>query len=164
MSFKGPVGFARMTNLMMNVFIGIVLGATFLVVTNDLSSTPLSQLVANFLQAFVLSVCVGYALGDILPSMSLAQAACAKLNLKSGIASHLLMSLILDLINVSCILWVCMFINLFLTGGMGFVASVVVKLWPIALASGFVGIAATLKLAMTIASAASGFNPAVQGK
>lgn len=161
MSFKGEVGFARMTNLMMNVFIGIVLGMTFLFVTNDVAMTPAATLAISFAQAFVLSVCVGYAMGDIIPTLGIAQKVCDALGLQSGFMRHLVTSLILSLVNVTVILCLCMFINIVKEGGFGVVCQVVVQLWPIAIAAGFLGIACTLKLAMAIASRLSGFDPSM---
>ena len=118
MSFKGEVGFARMTNLMMNVFIGIVLGMTFLFVTNDVAMTPAATLAISFAQAFVLSVCVGYAMGDIVPTLGLAQRICGALGLKSGLLRHLVTCAVLDVVNVSIILCLCMFINIVKDGAL----------------------------------------------
>lgn len=162
MPYTGEIGFARMTNLMMNVFIGIVLGLTFLFVTNDVASTPPLDLAMSFVQAFVLSVCVGYAMGDMIPTLNIANKLCAKLGLKQGLVSHLLTSLVLDVVNVSVILCFCMFINIVKEGGFGMVCQVVASLWPIAMVAGFVGIACTLKLAMAIGARISGFRMPAQ--
>ena len=97
MPYKGEIGFARLTNLMMNVFIGLVLGLTFLFVANDVSTTSTQELAIGFLQAFVLSVCVGYAMGDIIPTLGIAQKVCDALGLQSGFMRHLVTSLILSL-------------------------------------------------------------------
>ena len=161
MPYKGEIGFVRLTNLMMNVFIGLVLGLTFLFVANDVSTTSTQELAIGFLQAFVLSVCVGYAMGDIIPTLGIAQKVCDALGLQSGFMRHLVTSLILSLVNVTVILCLCMFINIVKEGGFGVVCQVVVQLWPIAIAAGFLGIACTLKLAMAIASRLSGFDPSM---
>lgn len=162
MSFKGEVGFARMTNLMMNIFIGIVLGVTFLFVTNNVAMTPAATLAISFVQAFVLSVCVGYAMGDIIPTLGLAQRICGALGLKSGLLRHLVTCAVLDVVNVSIILCLCMFINIVKDGGIATAVAVIAQLWPIAMLAGFVGIACTLKAAMAIGSLVSGYRPGEQ--
>jgi len=158
MPSKGPIGFARITSLMMNVFIGIVLGIVLLVLTSDVSAMSPSDIARSFFQSLVMSVLVGYAVGDFVPSMQLAQLTARKLKAR-GFLRHLVVSFMLGLVNVSIILSICMFIVLVKDAGIIGVVMAVVSLWPCAVGSGIVAIVLFLPLSQRIASKVSGFTP-----
>lgn len=155
---KGPIGYARITSLMMNVFIGIVLGIVLLVLTSDVSAMPLCDITRSFSQSLVMSMLVGYAVGDFLPSMQLAQLAARKIRAR-GLLRHVTISTVLGLVNITAILSICMFIVLVKDAGIAGVAMAVVSLWPCAASSGIVAIVLFLPLSQRIAAKVSGFTP-----
>lgn len=155
---NGPIGYARITNFMMNVFIGIVLGIVLLALTSDLSSTSLQDIVRSFSQSLVMSVLVGYAVGDYLPTMQLAQALAEKMKVV-GVLRHVVIGFVLGLVNVTVILSVCMFTVLVKEVGIAGVAAAIVSLWPWAVGSGIVSIILFLPLSQRIAAKVSDFTP-----
>lgn len=159
MPYKGPIGFARITSLMMNIFIGLVLGALFLVLTHDLAAMSTDEIIRSFCQSLIMSVLVGYAAGDFLPTMSVANKIANALHAKSSLLRHFITSLTLAIINITVILTLCMLIALLAVMPLIGVVQVIISLWPPAVGIGFVAIFATLPVAQMVATRASGFNP-----
>lgn len=159
MSNKGPVGFQRMTSLFMNIFIGIVLGCVFLFLSHDVSAMQASEIARTFIQSLVMSIPVGYAVGDFLPAMEWGQKLAKRLHATSGVAMHLVISLTLAFVNVTVILTLCMFIALLASMNALDVLAVIGTLWLPAVLAGFAAIFALLPVAQKIASKISGFNP-----
>lgn len=159
MSNKGLIGFQRLTSLFMNIFIGLVLGCVFLLLSHDVSTMTIDELTRTFLQSLIMSIPVGYAVGDFLPSMVWGQKLAALVRAKGRFANHLVVSLTLALVNVTIILTMCMLIALLANMGFMDVFAIIGMLWVPAVISGFVAIFALLPVAQKIASKISGFNP-----
>lgn len=159
MPYKGAIGFQRMTNLMMNVFIGIVLGCVFLFMSHDVGSMTAGEIARTFCQSLIMSIPVGYAVGDFLPTMKWAQKLVEKLHVGGKLARHFLICMTLALVNVTVILVVCMFIVLLANVGVADVLKVVASLWLPAVVAGFVAIFVLLPVAQKLASKISEFDP-----
>lgn len=157
---KGPVGFARFTSLFMNLVIGIVLGVLFLFLTHDLGTMPPDEIARCFCQSLIMSVLVGYAAADFLPSMQIAQRICDSFKVKSSAARHLITSTVLALVNITVILTLCMFIALLAIMSPSDVIAIIVSLWVPAVVVGFLAILVFLPLAQWLAAKISGFSPA----
>lgn len=159
MPYKGPIGYARITSLIMNVFIGIVLGTLFLVLTNDVSTMSPDEIARAFAQSLIMSVLVGYAAGDFLPTMGIAQRIADAVGAKSRLLRHFITSVTLAIINITVILTLCMLIALLAIMPLMGVLDVIVSLWVPAIGIGFVAIFALLPVAQWIATRTSGFDP-----
>ena len=159
MSNKGPVGFQRMTSLFMNIFIGIVLGSVFLFLSHDVSVMQVDEIVRTFVQSLIMSIPVGYAVGDFLPTMEWGQKIARRLRVTSKPARHLVVSLTLAVVNVTIILTLCMFIALLANMSVVDVLAIISALWLPAVLAGFVAIFALLPGAQKIAAKISGFSP-----
>lgn len=159
MPSKGPIGFQRMTSLFMNVFIGIVLGCVFLFLSNDVATMSAGEVARTFFRSLVMSIPVGYAVGDFLPTIDWGHRLTKMLHVNGRLAGHMVVSLTLAVVNVTAILTVCMLIVLVASVGIAEVLKVVVALWLPAVASGFVAIFVLLPVAQRLASKASGYVP-----
>lgn len=143
----------------MNIFIGLVLGCVFLFLSHDVSAMTVDELSRTFLQSLIMSIPVGYAVGDFLPSMAWGQKLAVLVHAKSRFANHLVISLTLAFVNVTIILSMCMFIALLANMGVMDVLAIIGMLWAPAVVSGFVAIFVLLPVAQKIASKISGFDP-----
>lgn len=160
MPSKGPIGFQRMTSLFMNVFIGVVLGCVFLFLSHDVGAMNMDEIVRAFCQSLIMSIPVGYAVGDFLPTMAWGQKLASTLHADGKFSSHFVVSLTLAVVNVTVILTVCMFIALLANVGVAEVLNVIAALWAPAVGFGFVAIFALLPVAQRMAARISGFDPA----
>lgn len=158
MPYKGLLGFKRMTNLFMNLFMGLVLGIVLLFLINDVSTMNAQSTARTYVQSLIMSVFVGYALGDFIPALDIGRQCAGRLHMKRGWSKHLVMSFIVAVINVTLILCICMIIVLFREGGIDAVAMMIVQTWLPAVLAGFVAISVFLPLAMKMAAAISGFQ------
>lgn len=159
MPYDGPIGFARITSLIMNVFVGVVLGLVFMVLTYDPSSASAGSLARGFLQSLVMSVPVGYAISDFVPSMRIANSVADALRLKRGLLRHCVTCCIFGTANVTLIFSSCMTIMLLKDAGVMGVANAIAAMWAPAVASGVVAIILLLPVAQGVASRVSGFSP-----
>lgn len=148
-----------MTKLLMNIFIGLVLGCVFLFLSHDVTSMAMDEIARTFCQSLVMSIPVGYAVGDFLPTMAWGQKLAAALHATGRLASHLVVSLTLAVVNVTVILTACMFIVMLASTSVGDVLGIVAMLWAPAVASGFLAIFALLPVAQGLATKISGFDP-----
>jgi hypothetical protein len=158
MSFQGMTGFARLTNLLMNLALGCTLALVLLLSVQIQTGLPVFSLTA-FFQALLLSTCVGYTFGDLIPTLMWGERFAVALRIKRGLARHVVISAVLDLVNVSCILAICSLINTIAEGGITGTIAFFLQAYPTALLSGFLAILLVLPLAQKIASGISGFKP-----
>lgn len=150
--FKGPNGFGRL----MNIFMCVIMCAVLSIVIPLLIQQPLAQI--SFLQSFVLSFCVAYPFGDLLPAVSWGAGLAGALHLR-GFLMYLVQCVVVAIVLITCIAFVMSFINLILVGGMGAVLGFFLAIWPGALLVGFIAILVTLGPCMKVAAKASGFDP-----
>ena len=73
---KGPIGFGKVVNIVMNVILGLCMSLVMLTA----AGVPLLPEIV--VEAWFASFCIGYAFGDIVPVASWGPALCAKLNLR----------------------------------------------------------------------------------
>ena len=69
---KGPIGFGKVVNIVMNVILGLCMSLVMLTA----AGVPLLPEIV--VEAWFASFCIGYAFGDIVPVASWGPALCAK--------------------------------------------------------------------------------------
>lgn len=151
---KGPIGFGRLVNLVMNIILGICMSLVILVAVG----APLLPEVV--IEAWFASFCIGYAFGDIIPIASAAPAICRAIGTRSPIVLYIVSSIVLGLYFGTIILFGNALINNLPTMGWGAVFGFFVGYWPIVAVAAIVLVAIFLWLAQRIAAAISGFDPA----
>ncbi len=156
--FKGPSGFGRLMNLMMCIIMCAVLSVVIPLVI-EMSTGATGMLTPmGFIQSFVLSLCVAYLFGDLLPAVSWGGRLAAAVKAK-GAAAYVIQCLVVAVILITCIAFVMSFVNNILTGGLPGVLGFFLMIWPGALLCGFVAILVTLGPCMKVAVHATGFDP-----
>ena len=151
---KGPVGFGRMVNLVMNIILGLCMS---LIMLNAAGAPMLPELI---IEAWFASFCVGYAFGDVIPVASWGPALCGALKIRAHAAFYIINSIILGLYFGTIILFGNMLINNLPTAGWGAVFGGFVAFWPLVAVSAIILVLIFLWLAQLIAKAVSGFDPA----
>ncbi len=157
--FKGLNGFGRLMNIFMCAAMCVVLCIIipFVVEANLGVQGALNP--ASFLQSFVLSFCIAYPFGDLLPAVNWGGKLAASLHVK-GVGAYLIQCLVTALVLITCIAFVVSFVNNFLVSGMEGTIGFFLMIYPAALIGGFVAIVVFLGLFMKLATRLSGFDPA----
>ena len=165
---KGPIGFGRVVNIVMNIILGLCMSLVMLTA----AGVPLLPEIV--IEAWFASFCIGYAFGDIIPVASWGPALCAKLNLRGGIGFYLINSVILGVYFGTIISFGNMLINNLPTLGWAAVFGSFVASWPLVALSAVVLVNTLfymtvlviifLWLAQKIAKAISGFDPAAAAR
>ena len=151
---KGPIGFGRVVNIVMNIILGLCMSLVMLTA----AGVPLLPEIV--IEAWFASFCIG----DIIPVASWGPALCAKLNLRGGIGFYLINSVILGVYFGTIISFGNMLINNLPTLGWAAVFGGFVASWPLVALSAVVLVIIFLWLAQKIAKAISGFDPAAAAR
>ena len=93
----------KLINFSINVFLGIALVATALGLAGVLQ--PML-----FFQNLIVSICVGYAICDLVPASAWGERLCRRLNIKSKVLFHLISSAVAGVVYITCISFICQFI------------------------------------------------------
>lgn len=159
MTFKGPGGFGRIVNIIMNVFMCAVF--SFFMLWNAQQQaggavqilTPLS-----FVISFITAFGIGYVTADLIPVFHAGSAVANKLNLK-GVPAYLVTVLVIDLIITTILCLFMTFINTVERAGfVGFLMTWL-QTYPIALLIGYIVQLIVMKPAMLFAKSVTGFDP-----
>lgn len=160
MTFKGPGGYGRIVNIIMNLVLCAVFSFFMLWTTQHQPGmenipvlTPLT-----FAISYVEAFCIGFFVADIIPVFQVGTAFANALHLKNKVARYFATVIVIDLIVTSTISFAMVWINLSGRVGMGFVASWASSL-PIALLIGYVVQLVIMKPAMSFATRVTGFDP-----
>ncbi|MDR1070450.1 MAG: hypothetical protein LBL37_06700 [Gracilibacteraceae bacterium] len=112
-----------------------------------------------YLQMFISSFVVAYTLADLIPAFSWGASLLGALRVRNKLWAHIILSIELGLVYAVSILFVCSFINNFLTAGMagviGFFLSFIPLILPLAMALVVILLIPLRKMAVGI----SGFDP-----
>ncbi len=154
MVFKGPAGFQRIIYIVMNLVIGILVGAA---VTLFVVHAPLT--LTGMIVSMALSFFIGYSVSDLVPAMAWGQALVAKLGVKNPIAAHFISSAVLAFFMSVLILFFMAIINILGVGGFEAVLGFFVSAFPLVLAVVYVAILVFVPIGSKLAAAISGFNP-----
>ena len=162
MVFKGPGGFGRIVNGIMNLIMCAVLSAYVLFTVQNIPGnealpifTPL-----GFFVSWVDSFCVGMFIGDFVPGLAWGNKLADALHAKGKAARHFISVAVLAFGMITSISFVCTWINNVQVGGMAAVIASWRMVYPFLLVSGYVIELISLPLAMKAAKAISGFDPA----
>lgn len=96
--------FGAIINLFMNIIVGIILAFTALKLMNALS--PMA-----FIQSFIMSLAVGYFVGDLLPAVEWGNKLADVVAGKNAFMRHLVSSVVLGFCLVIAISLICQFIS-----------------------------------------------------
>ena len=88
----------QIVNFLMNIFIGITLN----VVGNILSGHPIVPFL-SFMQSMVVSIGIGFTIGELLPAIPWGHAIAAKLHVTDGLPHHILATAISAIFLIGCI-------------------------------------------------------------
>jgi hypothetical protein len=158
---KGPGGFQKIVNGSMNIAIGICMSIAILAI---MQSQPEFAGVSLFtpiavLQSVVLSFCVGYTGGDLVPAMVWGQRLVGALRIKNRIGIHIVTSVVLGTCMAVVITFVCAFINNIVAQGMAGVIGFFLSFIPIIIGIAVLIVLILLAPVMKMASTISGFDP-----
>lgn len=151
---KGPVGYGRLINLVMNGILGLCVSMVMLA-SIGVPCTP-----EALIQSWFASFCIGYTLGDLVPIAQVPSRMCQAMGTRSGAALYLASSLVLGLFFGTVILLGNAIISCLPMTGWGGVVGFFVQYWTTVAVSAVVLVAVFFWLARKIASAVSGFDPA----
>ena len=162
MIFKGPGGYGRIVNIIMNIILCSVLSFYVLWTVQNIPGneeipilTPL-----GFFVSLVTSFCVGMVIGDLVPAYTWGQKFAHAIGLKGYWPCHLVACIIHALIMISAISFICTWFNNVQQVGMAGVMQSWLMVWPFLLVSGWVILVIFLPLAFKAGAALSGFDPA----
>jgi hypothetical protein len=162
MIFKGPAGFGRIVNGIMNIIMCSVLSFYVLWTMQNIPGNEALPILTpiGFFVSLVTSFCVGEFVGDHVPAMAWGTKLAHAMHIKNRVAVHLIAVVILAIVMVTSISFVCTWINNVQTpGGMGAVIASWLMVYPVLLGAGYVVLAAFLPPVMKMATAVSGFDP-----
>lgn len=161
MIFKGPGGFGRIVNIIMNLILCSVLSVYVLWTVQNIPGNEMLPILTplGFFVSLVSSFGVGYTIGDLVPGYQWGQALAAKLGVKSKIPAHLVASLIHDIVMVTLISFIMTWINNVQTIGMEGVIQSWLMVYPFLFVAAYLIIAIFLLPCFSLAAKISGFDP-----
>lgn len=158
--FKGPQGFGRMMNILMCAIMCAVLSIAIPLIIEGATGAQGLLNPIGFVQSFVLSFCIAYPFGDLVPAVAWGGTLAARMG-ANGPVAYLIQCVVTAVLLITCIAFTVSFINNIATpGGMGAVMGFFAMIWPGALGFGFLAILLTLGPCMKVAAKATGFDPA----
>lgn len=162
MTFKGPGGFGRIVNGIMNIVMCALLSFYVLWTVQHIPGNETLPILTplGFFVSFVESFCVGMLIGDFVPALGWGRKLAASLKIKNRIAVHFVSVAVLAFVMITSISFICTWLNNVQTTGMAGTWASWTMVYPVLLIAGYIAQLATLPLAMKIASAISGFDPA----
>jgi hypothetical protein len=159
--FKGPGGYGRIVNGIMNIILCVVLSFYVLWTVQNLPGNEALPILTplGFFVSFVTSFCVGEFVGDHVPALAWGQKLCDALRIKNRVARHFISVSILCLVMVCSISFICTWINNVQQTGMEGVMASWLMVLPVLLVSGYIIQLIMLPICFKIATAVSGFDP-----
>lgn len=158
MKLKGPDGFNRITSILFNLTIGVIVGACVLVSVQGMpgNAAELAAMLPAWARSTILGFFVGFTMTDLVPAMDWARRLVRALCIESALLAHLVISIVLGSVMGVCILFFCSLINNMLSGG---VMSFFWAQLPVVLAGATGAVITFLKPVTMVAAKVSGFNP-----
>lgn len=158
-SFKGPGGYGRIMNIIMNIFMSAVFSA-FMLWTMQQRAGDMAQIFTPtaFILSFITGFGIGYATTDIIPVFRAGSATAKKLGLK-GVPGYFVTVFVIDLIVTTILSFLMSMINT--VDRFGFPGAFMswLGMLPILLLVGYAVQLIVTKPAMTFAKSTSGFDP-----
>lgn len=158
--FKGPVGFGRTVNLIMNILLCAALSFYVLWYNQQLLGPEIPVLTPlAFAVAFAQSMFVGLCFGAVVPGYAWGQGIAAALGIKNQTAAHVVACIVHAFIMVSMISFICGWLANVQTLGFEGVVAGWFACWPVVVAMGAVILILFMRPAMSFAAKVSGFDP-----
>lgn len=159
MTYKGPGGFGRIVNIIMNVFMCAAF-STFMLWTMQQRVGDMAQIFTptGWILSFITSFGIGFTTADLIPVFKAGSFVANKLHLK-GVPAYFVTVLVIDLIITTIMGFLMTMINS--AERIGFMGAFMnwLGLWPASLLIGFIVQLIVMKPAMTFAKNVSGFDP-----
>lgn len=156
--FEGPSGFGRIMNIFMCTIMCAVLSVVIpLIIESTTGATGILTPI-GFLQSFILSFCVAYPFGDLIPAVSWGGMLAEKIHAK-GVLAYLIQCAVVALILITCIAFIVSTINNILITGIEGTIGFFLMIWPGAVLFGFIAILITLGPCMKLAAKIAHFDP-----
>lgn len=161
MIFKGPGGYGRITNILMNIVMCTCLSLYVLWTVQNIPGNEALPVftVLGFFVSFVQSFAVGTFVGDVFPAFILGQKACAKVGIKNKGVAYFISVFFLAFVMITVISFVCTWMNNVQQVGMDGTMAAWLMVYPVLLFGGYIVMLICLMPAFKIASAVSGFDP-----
>ena len=159
MLYKGPGGFGRIVNILMNTFMSLAFSFIMLYIMQQRVGDQAQILTPiAFLISFVTAFGIGYVAGDLIPTWGIGSAVSQKLGL-SGVPAYFVTVAVIDVIMTVIISFFMTMINTIERAGFvgGFMTWL--ELLPLLLLIGYIVMLVVMKPIMSFAAKASGFDP-----
>lgn len=159
MTYKGPGGFGRIVNIIMNIFMCATF-SFFMLWSMQQRAGDMAQILTplGFVVSFIISFGIGFTTADLIPVFAAGSSVARKFNLK-GAAAYFVTVVIIDLITTTIISFFMCFINMMERAGFMGTLMTWIQLYPIMLLLGLIVQLIVMKPAMAFAKAATGFDP-----
>ena len=159
MTYKGPGGYGRIVNIIMNIFMCAAF-STFMLWTTQQRVGDAAQVFTpiGWVISFITAFGIGFVTADLIPVFKAGSAVASKLGLKGGPA-YFVTVLVIDLIVTTIIGFFMTFINTVERAGFVGFFMTWLSMWPASLLVGYIVQLIIMKPAMAIAKSVSGFDP-----
>ena len=159
MTYKGPGGFGRIVNIIMNAFLCAVFSFVMLFIMQQRAGSAAQVLTPTaFLFSFITAFGIGFTTADLIPVFPAGSAVARKFKLK-GAPAYFVTVLVIDLIVTTIISFLMMCINMVERVGFAGAALSWLQLYPLMLAIGYIVQLIVMKPAMAFATRVTGFDP-----
>lgn len=158
---KGPGGYGRIVNGVMNIIMCAILSFYVLWTVQNIPGNEALPILTplGFFVSFVTSFCVGEFVGDHIPAMAWGQKLCAALHIKNQVVVYFISVFVLAFVMITSISYVCTWINNVQTAGWDGTFAAWMMVYPFLLCCGYVVQLVCLKPTFKLAAAISGFDP-----
>lgn len=159
MHYKGPGGYGRIVNILMNVFMCAAFSFIMLFIMQQRVGDQAQILTpVAWLMSFITAFGIGFTIADLIPVWRAGSAVARKLGLKGGPA-YFVTVLIIDLIVTTLISFFMMMINMVERAGLIGAFMSWLQLLPMMLVVGYVIQLIVMKPSMAFAKNVTGFDP-----
>ena len=159
MTYKGPGGFGRIVNIIMNIFMCAAMSLFMLWMAQQRAGDAAQILTpTSFILSFITAFGIGFTVADLIPVFHIGDSVAKKLNLK-GFPAYLVTVLVIDLIVTTLIGLLMTLINMTERAGLVGAFMSWLSTWPITLVGGYIIQLIVMKPAMAFAKNVTGFNP-----
>lgn len=159
MTYKGPGGYGRIMNIIMNIFMCAAF-STFMLWTTQQRVGDAAQIFTplGWVISFITAFGIGYVTADLIPVFKAGSSVAKKLGL-TGVPAYFVTVLVIDLIVTSIIGFFMTFINTAERAGVMGAFMSWLQMLPIMLVIGYAIQLIIMKPAMVFAKNVSGFDP-----
>lgn len=159
MLYKGPGGFNRIMNIVMNFFMCLTFSFIMLWIAQQRAGDMAQVLTPlNYLISFLTAYGIGYVVTDLIPVFRIGDAAAKKLGSK-GLLGYIVTVLVLDVIITTILSFLMTMINMVDRAGVMGAFMSWISMYPMMLLVGFVVQFIVMKPAMALAKKVTGFDP-----